>query len=188
MSEIITIVVEGKPEPGGSKKALPIPNPRYKPTMHKVFRFLHNMDTGMPIINVADANDRAKPWKKKVAQAASEQYSGALLDQPLLVEMTFYVTRPQLHMGTGRNAGLVKNSAPLYPGTRPDALKLARPVEDALTGIVWTDDGRTCDLVSRKRFADAEHPEGVVIRVLPHAHETIGAAAEAAQQELAVGA
>jgi Holliday junction resolvase RusA-like endonuclease len=37
---------------------------------------------------------------------------------------------------------LLKGSAPEWPVARPDALKLARAAEDALTGIVWADDAQ----------------------------------------------
>ena len=53
---------------------------------------------------------------------------------------TFYRPRPKSHFGTGRNAAILKPSAPTYPIGRPDALKLARAVEDAMTGVVYSDD------------------------------------------------
>jgi Holliday junction resolvase RusA-like endonuclease len=189
VSEAVEITVHGSPEPGGSKTAWPLPNRHYRKGQPAAMRFLHASD-GRPIINVADANEKkVKPWRKAVGAACSEQYRGALLDGPLLVEMTFFVHRPASHYGTGANARKLKPSAPCYPTVRPDALKLARPVEDALTGILWTDDARTVDLVAHKRYVEGYCVEGmpgprVEIKVLEHAHQTMGERAEAAQGSL----
>ena len=62
----------------------------------------------------------------------------------------------------------MKGSAPFYHTTKPDALKLARSTEDALTGIVWADDAQTAVLEISKRYADAGEPCGcqIVIQTL----------------------
>lgn len=50
------------------------------------------------------------------------------------------------------------------PGrTRPDVDKLSRGVLDALTGIVYTDDGQVADLVAQKVVAAAGEPAGLAI-------------------------
>ena len=46
--------------------------------------------------------------------------------------------------------------------TKPDASNVVKIIEDALIGIVFTDDARVSDLVVRKRYGD--HP-GVTIQV-----------------------
>lgn len=114
----ICFTVTGSPEPGGSKKAY-IVNERAV---------------------IVDANPRVKGWRNEVAFACRQQYQGALLTGPLAVEFTFFVPRPKSHHGTGKNAGVVKDSAPKYPAVRPDVLKLARGTEDALTDVLWRDD------------------------------------------------
>jgi Holliday junction resolvase RusA-like endonuclease len=48
--------------------------------------------------------------------------------------------RPKGHFGTGRNAGRLKPSAPLYVQTNPDVDKLLRAIGDALTQVAITDD------------------------------------------------
>lgn len=112
---------------------------------------------------VTDANRKSKGWKAAVAEKAGEVYSGELLDGPLQVVFTFYRPRPASHYGTGRNADKLKPSAPAFPATRPDVLKLARGVEDALTGIVWRDDARIVTEVLRKRWGN---PASVEIEVV----------------------
>lgn len=82
---------------------------------------------------------RGSEWRNAVAQAGGIEMRGAaLLDGPLHVEMVFHVPRPKAHIG----AKGLKPSAPEWPTTRPDVLKLARGIEDALTGIVWRDDSQ----------------------------------------------
>jgi Holliday junction resolvase RusA-like endonuclease len=128
----IRFFVPGKAEPGGSKRAFVI--------------------GGRAIIT--DANKNAKSWKDRVASVAGDIYSGPLLAIPLSVEMVFIITRPKGHYRTGKNAHLLRDNAPQYPTSKPDALKLARSTEDALTGILWKDDSLTVDLTTRKRFGD----------------------------------
>lgn len=143
----ITIQVFGQAEPAGSKKAVP---------------FGGKNATGR--WGVVDANKKAGPWKAQVAQEAGEQYRGPVLNGPLVVEFVFFSTRPKGHFGTGRNEGSVKDSAPAYPAVMPDALKLARAVEDALTGVIWRDDALIVDERIAKRYGDRARVE---IRVWP---------------------
>ena len=149
----ITIEVFGNAKPAGSKKAMPVGgrNPTGRWT-------------------VVDDNRQAGPWKIQVAQEAGLQYRGPLLTGPLSVEMVFFQIRPKGHSGTGRNAGLIKDSAPSYPCARPDVLKLARAIEDALTGVVYRDDSLIVDERIAKRYGDRA---GVKIRIWPVAERTV---------------
>lgn len=140
--------VHGTPAAAGSKRAVPTARgPR-----------------------VIDASRKAGPWKQEIAGASA----AALYDLwggepepvtgPLELDLTFYLRRPVGHYGSGRNRHQLKPSAPAYPAGRPDALKLARAVEDAMTGIVWRDDAQIVTEILRKRYADT-HPEGVDVVV-----------------------
>lgn len=94
------------------------------------------------------------------------------LDEALVVQITFYFTRPDTHFGTGRNAGVIKDSAPLYPEkTGGDLDKLTRAVLDALTGIVWKDDKRIVTLPVRRRYGPQER---MVLTVRRPRARTIG--------------
>jgi Holliday junction resolvase RusA-like endonuclease len=150
----VSIVVWGEAKPAGSKRAVPLggknPTGRW---------------------GVVDDNKQSGPWKRSVAQAAGEQYLGPLLLGPLTVEIVFVQTRPKVHFGTGRNEGIVKDSAPAYPAKKPDVLKLARAVEDALTGVVWRDDDQIVDERLAKRYGDRARVE---IRVWPSEVMTVG--------------
>jgi Holliday junction resolvase RusA-like endonuclease len=140
-SDLIAFEVPGKPAPAGSKRAFA--NPR----------------SGRMI--VTDANPAARPWKAAVALAAREAMgSRALLPGALAVAMIFEVPRPKSHYGSGRNAEVLKRSAPEHPTPRPDLLKLARAVEDACTGVLWRDDAQIVAELLQKRYGG-----GYVLRV-----------------------
>jgi Holliday junction resolvase RusA-like endonuclease len=118
---LVEFTVHGEPKGAGSKKAFRTPSGH---------------------MNVTESIKGSKAWQHQVAQVAAQAWGGELLDGPLVVHFDFYAPRPRAHFGTGRNAGTVKSSAPARPTTRPDVLKLARAVEDALTGTVWRDDSQ----------------------------------------------
>lgn len=139
---IVSFTVPGKAEPAGSKRAFV------------------NKHTGRA--SVTDANAKAKPWQAVVRSFASDAYSGDLLSGPLRLSLVFYVPRPDGHFGTGRNAGRLKQSARLHPTIKPDVLKLARAVEDALTGIVWRDDCQIVDEYLAKRYGEPARCEVVI--------------------------
>jgi Holliday junction resolvase RusA-like endonuclease len=131
--------VAGIPKPGGSKKAFV------------------NKYTGRA--NVVDDSKGSKPWKACVSLAAAEAMTRAIktpLEGCLAVKMTFYLPRPKGHFGSGKNAGVIKASAPPFPGVKPDLLKLARSTEDALTGIVWRDDAQICWEILVKEYSGVQ--------------------------------
>lgn len=103
---------------------------------------------------MAPASKKTKPWMELVAATAKAQYSGNLLTGPLNYTMYFHFKRPKSHYGTGRNACMLKASAPDHHIQKPDAMKLARAVEDALTGIVWKDDSQVCSCRVDKFWTD----------------------------------
>ena len=114
---------------------------------------------------VRDSAKGSKDWKRAVAQVAGAEMVGKqLLDGPLLLEVTFWLPRPKSHFGTGRNAEKLKPSAPRFPTVKPDATKLLRAVEDALTGIVWRDDAQVCVQTVTKTYGE---PARVDVRVVP---------------------
>lgn len=140
--------VYGPPQPGGSKRAFP------------------NRKTGRII--VTDDNPRAKPWMQEVAGAALDAISGwgdaPVFDGPVALEAEFVVARPKGHYGSGKNAGKERPGAPLYPAVKPDATKLLRALEDALTGIVWRDDAQVVEQTVWKTYGS---PEGAHVTVIP---------------------
>ena len=143
----VAFTVHGEARPAGSKRAFP------------------NKKTGK-IIVTDDSGSRGKDWRRSVADAGAEAYTGELLRGPLDVTFTFYRPRPKGHYRTGRNAGEVKASAPAQPITRPDLLNLARAAEDALTGVIWHDDAQIVSEHLHKHFGE---PARLVVSITTRA-------------------
>lgn len=150
MTDTIRFFVPGRAAPAGSKKAFYIKS------------------LGRAVIT--DANAKAAPWRQTVKVFAFQAYQGPLLTGPLVLDVTFLVARPKGHYGTGKNAGRIKGTAPIAPTSKPDATKLLRGTEDALTGILWGDDAQIVDQHARKRYSD--HP-GAIIEVRPFTLEML---------------
>jgi Holliday junction resolvase RusA-like endonuclease len=126
----------GKPETKGSAKAF----------MPKGARF--------PV--VTNDNPRAKSWAGVVALAAREAMQGrAVARTPVLLCVSFYMPRPRSHYGTGKNAATLKPGAPVRHETRPDLDKMLRCVKDAITGVVYADDGLVWKVEASKHYGDS---------------------------------
>lgn len=142
----VSFTVHGVAQPAGSKKGF------------------YNKKAGRVIIT--DDAKKSRPWKAQVSDAAAEAMNGRdLLDGPLLLELTFWMPRPKGHMGTGKNSSSVRSSAPFAPTVKPDLLKLARAVEDAMTSVVYRDDAQiTCEVLQKAYTTSGARTE---IRIAP---------------------
>ncbi len=70
------------------------------------------------------------------------------------VTVTFVFPRPKSHYRTGKNAGILRDDAPLYKDSTPDTDKLERAIGDALTGVVFSDDAKVAWWDARKMYGD----------------------------------
>jgi len=90
------------------------------------------------------SGENGRMWRQDVAKAAleamREQAEGQLLDGPLELVLTFHMPRPKSHYRSGGR--ILKETSPKWHVHKPDATKLIRAVEDAMTGIVWHDDSQ----------------------------------------------
>ena len=129
----VRFVVYGEQRPQGSKKANAVYGRDGKPVM-----------AGKRVVVVVrEDNPKTREWRRQVSDAAAQAMDGRqLLAGALKLEIQFLRVRPASHFRTGKNAHLVRDSAPKYPTTKPDQLKLARAIEDALSGIVYRDDNQ----------------------------------------------
>lgn len=151
---IVDLVVHGRPAPQGSKKG-----------------FVRGGRVAM-----IEMSKHVKPWREDVRSAALAWVARTPdlypLPGALSVDMVFSIARPKGHYGTGRNAHLLKGSAPAHPASMPDLSKLLRATEDALTSAgLWSDDARVVEYgrLSKVYVAgpdpDALSVPGAVIRV-----------------------
>ena len=158
--------VPGIAKPAGSKIAQ---------TYRRKDGSLVTRDNGSVVIGTRDASGKAgKDWRKNVTEFARIAMVGRQpFDCPVKLALYFVVPRPKNQFGSGRNAAVVKPSAPGWPAVKPDTTKLTRSVEDALTVAgVWTDDSLVCQQFASKDYAKADEQPGVHVRI-----EIIGGAA-----------
>ena len=105
-------------------------------------------------------NPRTKPWRAMVAAAAIDaQYSQGtwphLSDRAIRIDIACYFVRP---------ASVSERKRPSHT-VKPDASKLLRAIEDALTKILWADDAQVIAATIHKTYAPADEPAHAVIRV-----------------------
>ena len=105
-------------------------------------------------------------WKACVIRDL-KQYAGTFpAGVPLRCDLTFYLPRPAGHFRTGKNAGLVKESAPARPTGKPDRDNLDKAVCDAITAAgVWRDDSQVTDGRIRKRYVQPGLWQGCLITI-----------------------
>lgn len=121
---VISFWVPGVPRPQGSKRAF-VHKTTHKPVMVE--------SSGAPL----------KDWRATVALAASEAMGfDDPLEGPVLLTLRFFLQRPKSH----------PKRRITWPTGRPDASKLARAVEDALTGICFKDDAQIVSLGVSKEW------------------------------------
>lgn len=127
----IVIVVYGTPAPQGSKS----------------FKGLAN--SGRAIL--VESSKKVRPWRQDVKLAAEQVRADLglqVLDEPLLVRMTFTLPKPVSAPKTRR----------VYPSKLPDLSKLVRSTEDALTDSgIWRDDARVVECTAAKRYPGEGH-------------------------------
>lgn len=109
--------------------------------------------------------DPGQKEKKDFVLAVQENAPEQPIDEPISLTILFYLTRPKGHYGTGKNAGQLKASAPLWASKRPDLDNLTKFVLDALNGVFWRDDAVVCSLSVWKRY-DSKPRTAVVVETL----------------------
>lgn len=154
---MLTINVVGTPAPQGSKKGF------------------YNAAIGR--VQMVESSKKVKPWRQDVKTAATEVIelarTGAIvgpglpLAGPLHVEVVFYLARPGYHFGTGRNAGVLKPTAPSHVDKKPDVDKLLRSTLDGLKEAgIYRDDAQVAQVLGCKRYADAATGARITVRPL----------------------
>jgi Holliday junction resolvase RusA-like endonuclease len=127
----IQFTVFGKPETKGSTRA-----------------FVYtDKATGKPRAAITNDNARAKPWQQQIAGAAFD-LAGEMLFGPVELTLDFFIAKPKS----------AKKSI-WAPAVRPDVSKYVRVAEDALSGILYKDDGQIVRLVATKQYGLPERVE-----------------------------
>jgi Holliday junction resolvase RusA-like endonuclease len=107
---------------------------------------------GKPVIGTVTTSDNTSlaGWETAVRAAAQQQCAGAFFEGAIRLAAIFYLPRP-------------KTVKAKYHLTRPDLSKLLRGVEDALTGLLWSDDSRVVDIITRKTYAMTQPHACIVV-------------------------
>lgn len=93
------------------------------------------------------------PWREAIAWEAKRVAGSKKFEGPIWGHFVFFFPRPKSHYGTGRNADVLKPSAPEYHSSPPDVDKLVRAVGDALTmsGVI-ADDRKFVEILATKKY------------------------------------
>lgn len=152
----LVIVVEGQVIGQGSKKM--VPGNRF----------------------IDDNDKRLRPWRQSVrdttAAAMAQMHPGVARPlfargTPVHVSLVFTFKRPGSHFGTGRNAGVLKASAPAEHLGYPDIDKAIRGCLDAITSSgIWDDDKQVSRIIDAAKVYPGGHRDaltvpGAVIRI-----------------------
>ena len=109
---------------------------------HRAFR----MGTNIRMV------DPSKADKEDFLVVAMANRPDVPLTEPLHVGCTFVFPRPKSHYRTGKNAHLLKDSAPYFHTSVPDTDNLTKFIGDALNGVFWKDDSFICKLEGLKVY------------------------------------
>lgn len=105
-----------------------------------------------------EANKNLTSWRVDAIttiRAAIADKPGFPTGEPVQVKVTFTYARPRSHYGTGRNAGILKPSAPVWKTSAADLDKLERALGDVLTQSgCLIDDALIVDWQARKVWGD----------------------------------
>lgn len=147
----LTFVAYGRPIPQGSVRSLGAG----RPSIHG------NAQTLLP-------------WRDTIngaARTAAALDGWTRVDSPVSVLAVFYFDRPRSHYRTGKNAHLLRDGVPAFPGTRAqgDIEKLVRGLNDALVAAgVVVDDSQVASLAAYKRWTCPAYPQPcAVVAVRP---------------------
>ena len=107
----------------------------------------------------------ADDWKCNIRSAVMEQADGDLILGAVSLEICFYFPRPKAHFGTGKNAGVLKQSSPIHHTAKPDLDNLTKAVKDAITdtGAVWRDDSQVSVSRTAKVYCHANAPGALIV-------------------------
>jgi Holliday junction resolvase RusA-like endonuclease len=149
----IEFFVPGIPSTAGSKRAIPI------------FASVGGARVWKRNVVIDDAK-RGKGWRESVQSAAISAMAGGdpVRGIPLYLQVTFTMPRLKSHY---RKNGDLKGDAPTWQMVKPDATKLIRAIEDAITGICWHDDAQVALQYAQKVYGSKPGASVVISDQLP---------------------
>lgn len=144
--------------------AVPVPQPRPRAVMAGKHARVHELT------HVKQADGTRRPhaivaFKATCRMAAQAAYSGPPADEALALHATFVLPRPKSKIWKTR-------PMERYPHVgKPDLDNLVKGLKDALSGILWRDDGLVCGESLWKFVAAGDEQPHVVVMISPAAKE-----------------
>jgi Holliday junction resolvase RusA-like endonuclease len=133
--------VRGIPIPKGSKRSFVV----------------RSKGTGKLRAVTVDVNKPTlRTWERAIQWVVQNKWQGSPLEGPVRLWLVFIFPLPK---------SASHNHPPAWKDTKPDASKLLRLVEDALTGTVYKDDAQIVSLLVDKRYGD-EAGVGIAVESL----------------------
>ena len=122
--------------------------------------FTRKMKSGKTFTGTYGTQHDEQSW---FIQELEPQIKGhVLFSGPIKIVIWFGMPRPKGHYGTGRNSGVLKGSAPLYPLVKPDEDNLKKFVYDLFNGRIWEDDRQVVMSICEKAYSDKPRTEIIV--------------------------
>ncbi len=109
----------------------------------------------------------ADVWKKAVRTAWLVSRSKKI-EGPVNIALDFFFRRPASHFGTGKNAGIMKESAPRHHTQKCDIDNAAKLILDVLTKCdAWIDDCHVVKMIAAKQWAEGMMESGCQVQIWP---------------------
>lgn len=125
---------------------------------HRTFRM------GKKNVNV----DPSKQQKEDFLWQAMNNRPEKPLTVPLYLHVEAYYSRPKNHYRTGKYSHILKDSAPYYKTSTPDADNIKKFVMDALNKVYWKDDSYVVAWSGFKVYTE-ETPKMIIkIKTIDH--------------------
>lgn len=130
----------------------PVPQPRQR---HRAF-----IKNGKAMAhNYTPEKHPVQAWKR-IIQNCFKNDKIEKIEGPIRLDLYFVIDRPKSHYRTGKNAHLLKDSAPeKWHLQKPDSDNFTKAVMDAINGLdIWNDDNQVCILTVQKVWIHKEQP------------------------------
>ena len=128
-----------------------------KPVAQKRPRFARR---GKFVTTYSDQETEAGRFFLLARDQVKEKLSGAIK-----VTALFRSIRPKSHYGTGKNAAIIKQGAPIFHTKKPDVDNLVKFFMDCLNGLAWDDDCQIVDIRAIKAYGEVEETEILISEV-----------------------
>lgn len=92
--------------------------------------------------------------KKDFLAAVQNNAPDKFLEGALYLECHLWFKRPKNHYGTGRNAGHLKETAPIFHTSVPDSSNIVKFIEDAFKNIYFDNDSQISVGLGIKKYAN----------------------------------